>query len=130
MAFITPLFAAILGLMYLYLSICVIKQRLKHQVSLGVGGNSDLEKAIRIHGNFIEYVPFCLVLLFLLENLTLSSSLTFWLGVALLVSRICHVIGMRNGKLFKFRQAGMLGTFGVILVSSLTMLWVYLPISL
>ena len=116
--------------MYLYLSIAVIKQRLKHQVSLGSGENADLEKAIRIHGNFIEYVPFFLILLFLLENLTLSSNLTFWLGAALLASRICHVIGMRDGNLFRFRQAGMLGTFGVILVSSLTMLWVYLPISL
>ena len=98
---------------------------------MGSGGNDDLQTEIRIHGNFIEYVPFCLILLFLLENLTLSSNLTFWLAAVLLLSRVSHVIGMKGGqKLFRFRQVGMIGTFGVILISSLAILWVYLPISL
>ena len=86
MSFVTPLFASIFALMYLYLSFGVIKFRLKHQVSLGTGEHSDLEKAMRTHGNFAEYVPLCLILLFLLENLTLSTNLAFWLGCLLLVS--------------------------------------------
>ena len=130
MSFVTPLFASIFALMYLYLSFGVIKFRLKHQVSLGTGEHSDLEKAMRTHGNFAEYVPLCLILLFLLENLTLSTNLAFWLGCLLLVARVSHVIGMNNGKLFKFRQFGMIGTFLVMLISSLAMLWVYLPVSI
>lgn len=131
MVFVTPLFAAIFGLMYVFLSFVVIKHRSKHQVSIGSGNNEELKTEIRIHANFSEYVPLCLILLFLLENLTLSSNLAFWLGSLLLLSRVFHVIGMRGGKpRFFFRVAGMLGTFAVILISSLAMLWLYLPISI
>ena len=130
MSFVTPLFASIFALIYLYLSFGVIKFRLNHQVSLGTGEHSDLEKAMRTHGNFAEYVPLCLILLFLLENLTLSTNLAFWLGCLLLVSRVSHAVGMNNSKLFKCRQFGMIGTFLVLLISSLAMLWVYLPVSI
>jgi len=131
MVFVTPLFAAVLGLMYLALSFAVIKQRSKHKVSIGTGDNEELKTEVRIHGNFAEYVPFCLILMFLLESLTLSSNLAFWMGSLLLISRVCHVIGMRGDKrLFILRVAGMLGTFAVILISSLAMLWVYLPINI
>jgi len=130
MVFVTPLFAAIFGLMYLFLSFTVIKHRTRQQISIGSGDNEELKTAIRIHGNFAEYVPLCLILLFLLENLTLSSNLAFWLGSLLLLSRAFHIVGMNGGKpRFFFRVAGMLGTFAVILISSLAMLWLYLPIS-
>ena len=130
MVFVTPLFAAIFGLMYLVLSFGVIKYRSKEQVSIGSGDSQELKTAIRIHGNFAEYVPLCLILLFLLENLTLSSNLAFWMGVLLFISRVCHVIGMRSEQLLTFRVAGMLGTFAVILISSLAILWIYLPVSI
>lgn len=127
---ITPLLAAIFGVMYIILSFGVIRFRFRNQVSLGDGGYSDLKKAIRIHGNFAEYVPFTLLLLYLLEYLSLSGSLVFGLGIALLISRVAHYIGMKNHSFFRFRQFGMIGTFLVILISSVTILWLYLPVSI
>ena len=128
---VTPLFAAIFALVYLVLSISVIKLRFKQQVSLGSAGDSELEKEIRIHANFAEYVPLCLLLLYFLETVTLSSRLSFWLGCVLLISRLSHVIGMRNGKdHLIFRQIGVLGTFFVIFVSALALIWIYLPINI
>ena len=129
--YVTPLFAAIFGLMYIALSINVVRLRLKKQVSLGTGDIDALEKEIRIHANFAEYVPFTLLLLILHEILTLSSSLVFWLGCLFLISRVCHVIGMKNGKDYLIcRKLGMIGTFTVILIASLTTLWVYLPLNI
>jgi len=124
---ITPLFAAIFGIMYIFLSIGVIRFRLSNQVSLGDGGHKEVERAIRIHGNFAEYVPFTLLLLWVLEYLALSGTAILVMCIILLVSRIAHYIGMKQPALFKLRQIGMLGTFLVILVASSLILWLYLP---
>jgi len=121
---ITPLFAAIFGLMYIVLSFGVIRLRLSHHVSIGSGENSDLEKAVRIHGNFAEYVPFSLILLWFLEEIEQSSGLVFGLCIFLLVSRVSHYMGMKNqASLMIFRKLGMIGTFLVILISSLALLY-------
>jgi len=123
---ITALFAALFGLMYVVLSIGVIRLRLSGHVSIGCGENSDLEKAIRIHGNFAEYVPFSLILLFFLEQIGISSGLVFGLCLLLMVSRVSHYMGMKNqASLMIFRKLGMIGTFLVILISSLALLYGY-----
>jgi len=127
---VTPLFAALLGLLYIVLSFSVIRLRLGKQVSLGDGDHGELEKAIRVHGNFSEYVPFALLLMWFQESISLSSSLVFWLGCLLLLARIAHAIGINNPKKYiKLRQFGALGTFLVIIASSLSILWWYIPVS-
>ena len=60
-------YAALLALYYIYLSVNVIKIRKAEGISLGNGSNTALERATRAHGNFIEYVPISLILVFLLE---------------------------------------------------------------
>lgn len=116
----TILYASIFGLMYLYLSAEVTKLRVKYEVYLGDGGHMDLFKAIRIHGNFGEYVPFILFLLFLSELLGGRSWLLHSLGGLLLIARILHVIGLRKTdgpSLYRF--FGILITWIVLLVLSL-----------
>lgn len=128
---VTPMFAAIFGLIYVVLSIGVIRIRIGGQVSLGTGENPDLEKAVRIHGNFAEFVPLGLLLLWFLETISLSSNLVFSLGVIFLIARIAHVIGMRHPKrLMVLRQIGVVGTLMVIAIAALNLLWWYLPVSL
>ena len=61
----SALYAALLGLMFVVLSIKVIKQRRRYQVGIGSKGEATLERAIRVHANFAEYLPFSLLLLFL-----------------------------------------------------------------
>ena len=78
---ITPLFAAIFGIIYVVLAFGVIKLRFKGQVSLGDGGDEELEKAIRVHGNFAEYVPFTLLLLWFVEQMSLSFGLVLVLSL-------------------------------------------------
>ena len=61
---IVSTFAAILAILYIQLSFRVIKLRRAKRISLGDGGDKSLQAAIRTHANFIEYVPFSLILLF------------------------------------------------------------------
>ena len=60
---VTPLYAALLALWFVVLSLHVIRCRREARVSLGDGGNGRLQRAIRAQANFAEYVPLALVLL-------------------------------------------------------------------
>lgn len=59
----TPIFAALLGLIFFFLSLRTSLERRRAKVSLGDGGDPGLQGAIRAHGNFIEYVPISLLLI-------------------------------------------------------------------
>lgn len=127
---VTPLFAALFGILYFLLSINVVRHRFSKQVSLGDGDDKYVERAIRIHANFIEYVPLILVLFYFYEIMTLSGSLVFVLGSSLLLARICHVVGMIKPRQFLvLRQIGALVTFSVLLIVSLALAIHYLPVS-
>lgn len=131
MAVITPLFAAIFGLMYMALSFNVVRYRLGSKISLGSGENKDLEQAIRVHGNFMEYVPFALLLMWFIETLTLSANVVFWLGSILLIARVSHVFGMFYPKqLQTLRALGTVVTFGVIIKACISILLHYIPLSI
>ena len=125
----TPLFAAILTFLYILLSLNVVRRRFAGRVSLGDGEDRDLLKAIRIHSNFIEYIPLALLLMWFVENATLSPILIFASGTALVVARIMHVIGMmypRNWMIL--RQLGTLTTMAVLIALSARLFAFYFPI--
>ena len=126
---LTPIFAALLALIFLFLSLSVIKLRFAKKVSLGDGGEPSLRVAIRSHANFTEYVPMSLLLLWFVEAFTYSSKLVLIFGSVLVVARLAHIIGMHNPKDFMIlRQLGVVATYGVIAVSSVRILWHYLPV--
>jgi uncharacterized protein len=123
---ITALYAALLGLMFIALSIKVIAKRRQFQVGIGSKGEMALERAIRVHGNFAEYVPFALLLMFLAEYSGLAPLYLHILGVTLLLARLSHAWGVRQMKEpLKFRMFGTLLTFGVMLLSALAILVLY-----
>ncbi|MDP2323808.1 MAG: MAPEG family protein, partial [Gammaproteobacteria bacterium] len=64
---ITAIYASVLAILYIVLSSRVARRRMKFQVGLGVGESRELERAVRIHGNFAEYVPLALLLLVVYE---------------------------------------------------------------
>lgn len=92
----TLLYSGILGCLYIYLSAEVTKLRLTHDVHLGDGGHMDLFKAIRIHGNFSEYVPFTLFLLLLCELIGGRPWMIHTLSLTFVAARILHIIGLRK----------------------------------
>lgn len=129
MTVITPLFGAMFGLIYVVLSLNVVRYRFAHKVSFGSGGNKHLEMASRAHANFIEYVPLALLLMWFLESLTLSANEVFWSGAILLIARVSHAFGVLYPKqLLLLRQFGAIATFAVLIKLSISLLKHYLPL--
>ena len=124
---LTPIYAALAVLFYIFLSIRVIGLRRSTQTSLGDGGHDNLQQAIRVHGNFSEYVPMALLLMLLAE---LQSAPALWLhaiGVATLAGRLIHayaIPGMRAR--LAYRVAGMMLTFAALIGGALLNLWLTL----
>ena len=120
---VTAVVAALLTLLFLALSVRVIRVRRAAKTAIGDGGSAGLLRATRVHGNFAEYAPLALILLGLSESLHAPRWLVAVLGVALLTGRLVHAIGVsqRNENL-AFRTAGMMLTFGVLICAATTCL--------
>ena len=117
---VTTLYAGLLGLIYLALSAYVICGRWKHKVNIGNGNHENLEKRIRAHSNFIEYVPIALILIFLAEIEGASEILIHILGLMLVVGRSIHPFGLiRVVGLSIGRTGGMILTLSAILIAAL-----------
>ena len=119
-----PLFyASFLAFLYIYLSFRVINIRKEVRVSIGDKGNNKLERAIRVHSNFSEYVPFTLLLMYFLSTQNANSIILHALGVLLLLARGIHAYGVSQvNENLKFRTFGMFATISVIITSSIYLL--------
>ncbi|MDR3418014.1 MAG: MAPEG family protein [Nevskia sp.] len=107
---ITSLYAGLLALWFLVLSIRVIQYRGTAKINVGDGGDPTMLRRIRGHANFAEYVPLILLLMALLELGHASVYVLHGLGATLLVGRLLHGIS------FSFTDYWMPGRFvGVIL---------------
>lgn len=122
----TAVFASLLALLYAGLSIWVVTGRVSGDVLHGDGGEGSLNKRIRSHGNFAEYVPLALVLVALLEAGGAAHGLVLALLIVLLVGRLLHPIGMfapkNSPQQFVCRGGGILATMTVLIISSLALL--------
>ena len=123
---ITPFYAALFGIMLFALSIRTIRVRRRLQIAIGHADDAVMERAMRVHANFCEYVPIALLLIYLLE-VTLGAS--YWihiLGGGLLLGRLLHAFGVsRPREDFRFRVTGMVLTFTVIISAALRILYGY-----
>lgn len=121
---ITPLYAAILGLVFVALSLQTIRLRRRHRVALGDGDQAPLRRAMRAHANFAEYVPLALLLMFFVERGGGSALRMHILGIALLAGRLLHAWGLsQTRENFRYRTIGMVLTFSVIISASLFLLF-------
>jgi uncharacterized membrane protein YecN with MAPEG domain len=128
----TAVFASILALMFIKLSFNVIGFRRKNKISLGAGGVDELERAIRAHGNFAEYVPLGLFLIGALELNGAPLELVALLGALLVVGRYFHAKGINEPPPeFTNRVRGMKLTFAALGLSAIANIgWVgYLVVS-
>jgi uncharacterized membrane protein YecN with MAPEG domain len=116
---ITALYAALAGLMVLVLATLVVRGRWRHRVSLGTGTEPAMERAVRVHANFVEYVPLALLLMLLAELNGAAALLLHAAGVLLLASRVLHAYGLSrvSGRSFG-RFYGTAGTWLTILFLS------------
>ena len=117
---VTALYAGLLGLMLITLSVTVIRHRLRAQVGIGTGQDAALQRAVRVHANFIEYTPLFLVLLLLAEVVSQQAIVIHLLGASFLFGRILHAIGLNHSSGTSApRFAGMILTFLAIAITAL-----------
>jgi uncharacterized protein len=122
--FIVPFYAGILALIYFFLTMRVARRRGVSRIVIGTGGDAELERRIRAHGNFIEYVPLALILLGFMEAQRNSIYLLHAVCILLLIGRICHAIAIsRSGSVGPLRGIGMALTGTVLIIASLFLIY-------
>lgn len=119
---VTALYAGLLALGFVWLATRVIKARRVHRVALGTPHRL-VERAVRAHGNFAEYVPFALLLLALCEINGLPDWALHALGVVLVAGRVLHAAGIsQEPEEFRWRVLGMSLTLTVMVVAAAALL--------
>lgn len=121
---ITALYAALSGFLIIALAANVVRLRLAKKVSLGDGGHKDVSRAIRAHGNTIEYLPLALILMALLEINGGSSTALHSYGILLVGGRVVYSYGMLipRSSANLARQLGVVTSWLVILGAGIQLL--------
>ncbi|MGI9222068.1 MAG: MAPEG family protein [Woeseiaceae bacterium] len=123
---ITALYAGILTIFALVLSAKAGGFRGKIGVSIlfGEPDNMELAQRVRVHQNFLEYVPMALILMGVIEVNGGNSTFLHVFGVILIISRYAHAIGLKHDNMaHPGRVIGAGGTALMSLVAAVYALW-------
>lgn len=121
---ITSIYAAILGLMLVCLSINVIKGRRKFGAALGDDDNIEMIRRIRAQSNFTEYTPIFLIILGYTEAQGLPGWAVHLFAIIFLTGRLLHAYSVLQAEKYKdkklmqnptWRICGMAITFSAII---------------
>lgn len=114
---ITLTIAGAATLLNIWIARRVGQARMTHKISIGDGGNEALTARMRAQANFVEYTPFFLILLGLIE-LAVGSRTWLWaVAVLYILGRIAHAFGMDRPQpdKLRLRMIGIVVTFLVLL---------------
>jgi hypothetical protein len=122
---ISALYVVLAAILLIKLSFDVVRLRMQYRIATGDGGSYELQTAIRVHGNAVEYLPIgCLLLLFMEMN-----GAAIWTvhacGILLILGRLFHYYGLKHRE-FAWRRNGMAATY-ISLVLMVVVNIIYLP---
>lgn len=125
---ITGFYAGLLALWLVFLILSVVRLRWKYRVGLGDGGEKELTRAIRIHGNFTETVPMVLILMGLMEYAQAVPAMALHgFGVALVLSRLVHWRGLSGSSTTSFgRTAGTVAVNLLLAAGAVILVYAFL----
>lgn len=128
---VSVLYAVLGALLLIKFSFDVVRMRLQYRVSYGDGGFSELQNAIRVHGNAAEYIPIAILLLLLMEMNGAETWMVHVTGILLIAGRLMHYYGFHHHygfhhRLIRWRRSGMSATWCSLLLLVLANLW-YMP---
>jgi uncharacterized membrane protein YecN with MAPEG domain len=112
---ITLTIAGAAALMNVWLGLRVSMLRRLHKVSIGDGGRSDVATRMRAHSNFVEYTPFFLILLGLVELARGSANWLWAVAIIFIIGRLLHPFGMDRPGASALRIAGIVITWACLL---------------
>ena len=104
---ITATLAGLFALMTVTLSVAVSLRRRHLKVAFGDAGDEILKRRIRAFGNFIEYAPFAVILVWLVEHQQGTTAFVRVLAGAMLAGRLFHAWGMLYASTPASRAIGM-----------------------
>lgn len=111
---ITLTMAAAAALINIWLATRVSQMRIRDKVLNGDAGNPRIVARMRAHANFVEYTPFFLILLALIE---LAEGPERWLwavAIVYIVARLAHPFGMGKSSVSLLRAASVIVTWLVL----------------
>ena len=123
---ITLMYASFLAIFALVLSFKAGSARGQSGLSVMFGepANMELVQKVRVHQNFLEYVPIFLILFAAIEANGGSSMFLYVVGDLMIIARIAHAIGLKhNNMAHKGRLIGAGGTALLTLVAAGYGLW-------
>ncbi|PLM95307.1 hypothetical protein CWN24_28595, partial [Klebsiella pneumoniae] len=106
---VSALYAVLGALLLVKFSFDVVRLRTQYHVGYGDGGFSELQVAIRVHGNAVEYVPIGLILLLFMEMNGAQTWMVHVCGILLIVGRLMHSWGFHH-RVYYWRRSGMSAT--------------------
>lgn len=120
---VAAFYVALLILGMLVLKYRVIMLRRERRIGIGDGGDHQLSKAVRVHANYTENVPFGLAALILMALLAVSMLVIHLVGILLVLARIAHAYGLTMTSASSMgRICGVLGSDIALLIAALALL--------
>ena len=117
------LWAALLILTLLGLSLAVVRQRQRHGVMFGDGGVPELAQAIRAFGNAAEYIPPGLIGLTVMAMVGAPALAVHAAGFILFAGRAAHAVGLsRESGPSRLRSIGMVLTWVAYILAAVALL--------
>lgn len=127
---ITALYAGCIGLLLLAFAARISYLRWTLRIGLGDGGNSTMQRAIRVHGNAVEWALPALLLLLVAELVRAPSLLLHVCGCAIVLGRLLHALGVyRTSGASLGRMSGTILTWGVVAVLAVWNVWAFVRLS-
>lgn len=111
---ITLTIAAAAALVSLWLAVRVGRVRMAAKVLHGDGGNPLLIQRMRAQSNFVEYTPFVLILIGLIEAARGTHGWLWATGLVYILARIAHAFGMDRTDTNPWRGVGFAVTGAVL----------------
>lgn len=112
---ITLTIAGAAALLNIWLGLRVSLLRRRFKVSIGHGGKTGIATRMRAHANFIEYAPFFLILLALVEAARGSATWLWLVAILFILGRLAHAFGMDREGAHPLRVVGIVVTWGCLL---------------
>jgi len=90
---ITSILVGLAAILLVLLSVPISLRRQGARIAHGDGGDPDLMRRVRAHGNFIEYAPLGLLAVALVELCGYQPAVVWGVGGGLLAGRALHALG-------------------------------------
>jgi uncharacterized protein len=117
-------FAGALALLNMFLAYRVSRLRVASKILVGDGGHPLLVARMRAHSNFVEYTPFVLILMALIEYSGGGKQPLWGAGIVYLVARLSHAFGMDKNSTNALRAGGALLTWVVMIGLAVWAIWI------